>query len=69
MKKYILSIAFLALPLFVSSQEPVERIYKKITDPNDMGITVVAHRADGRTAPENSLAAIDSSIRQGADVV
>ena len=69
MKKYILSIAFLALPLFVSSQEPVERIYKKITDPNDMGITVVAHRADWRTAPENSLAAIESSIRQGADVV
>ena len=59
MKKYILSIAFLALPLFVSSQEPVERIYKKITDPN----------ADWRTAPENSLAAIESSIRQGADVV
>lgn len=69
MKKYILSIAFLALPLFVSAQEPVERIYKKITDPNDMGITVVAHRADWRTAPENSLAAIESSIRQGADVV
>ena len=34
-----------------------------------MGISVVAHRADWRCAPENSLAAIESSIRQGADVV
>lgn len=69
MKKITLSIVVLVLPLLMSAQEPVERIYKKITDPNNKEITVVAHRADWRTAPENSLAAIESSIRQGADIV
>lgn len=69
MKKNIVFIVFLVLPFSVFAQDSVERIYRKVTDPNNKEITVVAHRADWRTAPENSIAAIESSIRQGADVV
>lgn len=68
MKKNIVFIVFLVLPFSVFAQDSVERIYRKVTDPNNKEITVVAHRADWRTAPENSIAAIESSIRQGADV-
>lgn len=69
MNKYHLSLAWLLLASAAWSQKPVERIYRKITDPLNKEITVVAHRADWRTQPENSIAAIESSIRQGADVV
>lgn len=69
MKKYIVSIIFCVLPLLLFAEEPVQRILSKITNPNSKEITVVAHRADWRFAPENSLAAIENSIRSGVDVV
>lgn len=69
MKKYIVSLILLVLPLGAIAQTRVDSIYQKITDPTNTKITVIAHRADWRTAPENSIAAIESSIRQGADVV
>lgn len=69
MKKYrMISIALL-LPCCLWAGEPVKAIYAKITNPENKDITVVAHRADWRSAPENSLAAIESSIKMGADVV
>lgn len=69
MKKNIVFLMISVLSLLTFAQEPVERIYQKITNPYNKEITVVAHRADWRTAPENSVAAIESSIREGADVV
>lgn len=69
MKKYILSIVFSVLPLFLFAEEPVQHILSKITNPNSREVTVVAHRGDWRFAPENSLAAIEHSIRSGVDVV
>ena len=69
MKKYIIIAIVLLFPLCLFADEPVKAIYAKITDPDNKEITVVAHRADWRFAPENSLAAIESFIRLGADVV
>lgn len=69
MKKYIMIGILFAFPFCLSADEPVKAIYAKITNPDNKEITVVAHRADWRYAPENSLAAIESSIRLGADVV
>ena len=69
MKKYIIIAIVLLFPLCLFADEPVKAIYAKITDPDNKEITVVAHRADWRFAPENSLAAIERSIRLGADVV
>ena len=53
----------------VSAQDRAAQIYNKIIDPNNKEVAVVAHRADWRYAPENSIAAIERSIRQGVDVV
>lgn len=69
MKIYIIIAIVLLFPFCLFADEPVKAIYAKITNPDNKEITVVAHRADWRFAPENSLAAIESSIRLGADVV
>ena len=60
MKKYIMIGILFAFPFCLSADEPVKAIYAKITNPDNKEITVVAHRADWRYAPENSLAAIES---------
>lgn len=67
-RNLLLGIAFL-LSAYLFADEPVEAIYRKIVNPANKEVTVVAHRADWRYAPENSIAAIESSIRLGADVV
>lgn len=69
MKKYIISAALFLIPLFLLAEEPVQHIIAKITNPISKEVTVVAHRGDWRFAPENSLAAIEHSIRSGVDVV
>lgn len=52
MKKYIIIAIVLLFPLCLFADEPVKAIYAKITDPDNKEITVVAHRADWRFAPE-----------------
>ena len=69
MKNYLIIGIILLFPFRLFADEPVKAIYAKITNPANKEVTVVAHRADWRFAPENSLAAIESSIRLGADVV
>ena len=69
MKNYLIIGIILLFPFRLFADEPVKAIYTKITNPDNKEVTVVAHRADWRFAPENSLAAIESSIRLGADVV
>ena len=69
MKNYLIIGIILLFPFRLFADEPVKAIYAKITNPDNKEVTVVAHRADWRFAPENSLAAIESSIRLGADVV
>ena len=69
--KNIITIAILCFLISTDlvAQDRASQIYNKITDPNNKEITVVAHRADWRYAPENSIAAIKRSIKQGVDVV
>lgn len=67
-RNLLLGMAFL-LSVCMFADEPVKAIRKKIVNPANKEVTVVAHRADWRYAPENSIAAIESSIRLGADVV
>ena len=69
MKNYLIIGIILLFPFRLFADEPVKAIYAKITNPDNKEVTVVAHRADWRFAPENSQAAIESSIRLGADVV
>ena len=46
-----------------------EKILAKINDPNSDYVAVIAHRGDWRNNPENSIAAIESVIRMGVDMV
>ena len=69
MKRFIGILIAIGCLSGISAQNRAEQIRKEILNPKDKSVFVVAHRADWRFAPENSLAAIENSIRQGADVV
>ena len=46
-----------------------ERVVSELHDPASRKVLVACHRGDWRNYPENSLAAIESVIRMGADIV
>jgi len=46
-----------------------EKIIAEIHNPDSRYVIVAAHRGDWRNYPENSLAAIESAIRMGVDIV
>lgn len=53
----------------VEPETRVERIITEIHDPNSKNVLVISHRGDWRNYPENSIPAIESVIRMGADMV
>ena len=69
MKRFSGILIAVGCVICISAQNRVERIREEMLAPNRTSVLVVAHRADWRFAPENSLAAIENSIRLGADVV
>ena len=69
MKRFIGILITVGCVICISAQNRVERIREEMLAPNRTFVLVVAHRADWRFEPENSLAAIENSIRLGADVV
>lgn len=72
MKRLIfLGLAFIAA---ACSQQPeyanrAEAIAAQIHDPNSKYVVVACHRGDWRNFPENSISAIESIIRMGADIM
>lgn len=66
-------ISLLASGLFIATpalaQQPVQAIIRTMKDPTTKQVIVVAHRADWRHEPENSIAAIESAIKMGVDMV
>ena len=46
-----------------------EMILAQINDPNSEYVIVISHRGDWRNYPENSIPAIESVIRMGADMM
>lgn len=46
-----------------------EKILAEINDPNSDYVVVISHRGDWRNYPENSIPAIESVIRMGADMM
>lgn len=69
MKKEVTLLLLFIFSIGCYGQQKVEDIYRKIVDATNNEVLVVAHRGDWRYAPENSLAAIAHSIKQGADIV
>ncbi|MCQ2140626.1 MAG: glycerophosphodiester phosphodiesterase family protein [Bacteroidales bacterium] len=71
----ILFFGIVALSLLCScSQEPkyanrAEAIAAQIHDPQSKYVVVACHRGDWRNFPENSISAIESIIRYGADIM
>lgn len=72
MKKNI-SLITILLCLFITGTsaqtERAELLRNKILSGDTSTVIVVAHRGDWRYAPENSIAAIEHSIKVGVDVV
>lgn len=64
----------LALVAAACSQQPkfanrADAIVAQIHDPNSKYVVVACHRGDWRNFPENSISAIESIIRMGADIM
>ena len=53
----------------VQSANKAAKVVAALHDPASKYVVVVCHRGDWRNYPENSLGAIESVIRMGADVV
>jgi len=75
MKKliFVIIIAFFGIfPLIAQSPKErsrAERIAAHLNDPQSNYVVVVVHRGDWRNYPENSIPAIESIIRLGADMM
>ena len=78
MKKLFLSLCVVAALLMTAcNQTPavapvandIETILKNLNDPTTDQVIVVCHRGDWRNYPENSIPAIESVIKMGADMV
>ena len=78
MKKFFLSLCVAAALLMTAcNQTPavapvandIETIMKNLHDPKTDQVLVICHRGDWRNYPENSIPAIESVIKMGADMV
>jgi glycerophosphoryl diester phosphodiesterase len=70
MKKTITIFYFLfATVLLAFSQSRADTLLQKLHNPNNNYVFVAAHRGDWRYAPENSLPAIENTIKMGVDIV
>lgn len=74
MKKFFILLAALALTTACTPPPPTsanraDSVVSEIHNPVSKKVLVVAHRGDWRNYPENSLAAIESVIRMGVDIV
>ena len=71
--KFILLFAFVCTLLASCTAEPAQtradRIRTQLLTCDESSVIVVAHRADWRNFPENSLEAIQSSIDMGVDML
>ena len=69
MKRFILSVMFVAATLIAVAESRTDKLLRELNNPKSEYVFVVAHRADWRNFPENSLEAIESSIQMGVDIV
>ncbi len=75
MKNTFVAVLFAALALSgccrhgVQYSTRAEKIVAELRDPSSKNVVVVVHRGDWRNYPENTIPAIESVIRMGADVM
>lgn len=68
-KKTMLSAALLFAALAMQASSHVDSLLACLHNPKSDYVFVIAHRADWRGAPENSIQAIENAIRMGVDMV
>ncbi len=73
-RNFIFIIVALLCAVSCGSKEPqyanrAEKIVAEIHNPNSKYVVVACHRGDWRNYPENSIPAIESIIRMGADIM
>ncbi len=68
-KKTMLSAALLFAALAMQASNHVDSLLACLHNPKSDYVFVIAHRADWRGAPENSIQAIENAIRMGVDMV
>jgi glycerophosphoryl diester phosphodiesterase len=69
MKRFILTIALVATAFVAFAESRTDKLLRELRDPKSDYVFVIAHRADWRNFPENSLEAIESAINMGVDIV
>lgn len=68
--KRLLTTTLLIVSTFVAMAEShTDKLLRELRNPKSEYVFVVAHRADWRNFPENSLEAIESAIDMGVDIV
>lgn len=69
--KIIGILTLLAIQFSYAQQKnnEVETISKLLFEPKSKEVLVIVHRGDWRNAPENSIRAIENTIKMGADMV
>ena len=69
MKRLFLTITLLATAFMALAESRTDKLLRELRNPKSEYVFVVAHRADWRNFPENSLEAIESAIQMGVDIV
>ena len=69
MKKLILSLCCALAAFTAMAESRTDKLLRELRDPKSDYVFVIAHRADWRNFPENSLEAIESAIKMGVDIV
>lgn len=71
MTRRIFYLQFLLLFSFVVAvgQQPVDALRRTLLDATSSKVLVASHRATHNVYPENSLMAIQESIRLGVDII
>lgn len=68
-KQVLLSVALLLFSLVAGATSRIDSLLCSLHNAKSNYVFVIAHRADWRGAPENSLQGIENAIRMGADMV
>lgn len=69
MKKLLFSLLFVATAFVAMAESRTDKLLRELNNPKSEYVFVIAHRADWRNFPENSLEAIESAIKMGVDIV
>lgn len=68
-KIYAFAFFYFIVAFAVAQTNQLQEITKSLYQPQGKEVLVVVHRGDWRNAPENSIKAIENTIKMGADMV